>query len=91
MEQTTLGGHRPGARRPAADGEMPVNRVNTSVSAPHWSSPPRRQAVLFITPPLLGGGGGERRASQGREYISKYEESPETGHFMDQQEVQMLE
>lgn len=33
---------------------------------------------------------GIRRTQYCREYISTYEESPETGHFMDQQEPQIL-
>ena len=33
---------------------------------------------------------GKRKAPYCREYISKYEESPETGHFMDQQEPRIL-
>lgn len=44
----------------------------------------------IIYNPILLLNRGKRRAPYCGEYISKYEESPETGHFMDQQELQIL-
>lgn len=79
------------ARWAAADNnsedQMPMHAWTSSVSTPRWCFSPCRQAVLFITLPLNS---GKRRAPYCGEYISKYEESPETGHFMDQQEAQIL-
>ncbi len=73
----------------SSEGEMPMHAWTSSVSTPRWCFPPCRQAILFITHVLLFNS-GKRRAPYCGEYISKYEESPETGHFMDQQEAQIL-
>lgn len=43
---------------------------------------------IIYNPVLLNS--GMRKALYCGEYISRYEESPETGHFMDQQELQIL-
>lgn len=54
---------------------------------PALSSLPTGGIIYNPHPPLNR---GERRAPYCGEYISKYEESPETRHFMDQQEARIL-
>lgn len=69
-----------------SDGEMPMHAWTSCfyTSSVHFSLP--TGGIIYNL--LLNS--GKRRTPYCREYISKYEESPETRHFMDQQELQIL-